>query len=719
MAEASSRRVRTPTILQMEAVECGAASLAMVLAHYGRWIPLEELRNESGVSRDGSKASNILKCARRHGLSAKGFNKNDPMALQSLPTPSIIHWNFNHFLVFEGIRDGIVYLNDPASGPRKVSIMDLEECFTGVVLVFEPGPEFKPCGRPPSLIAELASRLEHSREALAFVGLASLLLVVPAVIVPIFSKVFVDEVLIGNQQDWFRPLVLAMVLTLLVRGFLVWVQQHYLLRLEMKLAVSLSSSFIMHVLKLPMSFYTQRQAGDVANRVAASERIAKLLSGELATNFFNLVTVLFYAIVMMLFNPMLGLVGISLVSLNFFLLKGMARTREEASGRMVNDLGKLGGATVGSIRGIETIKASGTEDAAFSTWAGYQASALEAQQKLGAQTVWQNATPTLLSSLTMVAVLGIGGYLAMRGEMTIGDLIAFQVLMAGFTQPVGKLVGLADTIQTVKGLLVRLSDVFRYPLPTRQSDGEGDEAAAAALQGMLELRNVSFGYSPLDAPLINRLSLTVRSGQRIALVGGSGSGKSTVGRLACGLLSPSEGEVLLDGRTLDSLSGRVFATAVSYVDQEIYLFEGSIRENLSLWDPSVPEESMKCALNDAQIADEILSRQDGLDARVHEGGGNFSGGERQRLEIARALTRNPLLMVLDEATSALDTVTEKSIDDNLRRRGCAVIIIAHRLSTIRDCDEILVLRRGEVIERGNHESLLELQGEYASLVRTM
>ncbi|MDO8320838.1 NHLP family bacteriocin export ABC transporter peptidase/permease/ATPase subunit [Rhodoferax sp.] len=714
------KRAKTPTILQMEAVECGAASLAMVLAYHGRWIPLEELRNESGVSRNGSKASNILKCARRHGMSARGFNKNDPAALQSLPVPSIIHWNFNHFLVYEGVRDGVVFLNDPASGPRQVSLQDLADCFTGVVLVFEPGPDFAKCGRPPSLLAELATRLQFSHAALVFVALASLLLVVPGVLVPVFSKVFVDAVLIGGQQDWFRPLILAMVLTVLVRGFLVWVQQRYLLKLELKLALSMSSSFLAHVLKLPMSFFTQRQAGDVANRIAASERIAKLLSGELATNFFNLITVFFYALVMLFFNLKLALIGIGLVSLNFVMLHNMARTRADASGRMVNDLGKLGGATVGAIRGIETLKASGTERTAFATWAGYQASALGAQQTLGGQTVWQSAMPSMLGALTVVAVLGLGGYQVMRGDMTVGDLIAFQLLMAGFTLPVGRLVGLVGNLQTIKGLLVRLSDVFRYPLPaSADSHDAHDLQAAASLQGQLELRDVSFGYSPLDAPLINQLSLKVRPGARIALVGGSGSGKSTVGRLACGLLEPTAGQVLLDGKPLAQVPNRVFAMAAAYVDQDVFLFEGTVRDNLSLWDVGLPEPAMQRALNDAMIAPEIVQRRAGLDALVNEGGTNFSGGERQRLEIARALVRDPLLLVLDEATSALDTVTEKAIDDNLRRRGCACIIIAHRLSTIRDCDEILVMKYGKVVERGTHDTLLALQGEYASLVKTM
>ncbi len=714
------KRVKTPTILQMEAVECGAAALAIVLAYHGRWVPLEELRNAAGVSRNGSKASNLLKCARNYGLSARGFTKDKPESIMAMPVPSILHWNFNHYLVFEGIKDGVVYLNDPASGPRQVSIEELAESFTGVLLVFEPGPDFKPAGRPPSLFRELAERLQHSRQALGFVAISSILLVIPGVVVPVFSKVFVDNVLIQNQEEWLRPLLLGMFLTVLVRGFLVWIQQHYLLRLELKLAITMSSRFLSHVLRLPMSFFTQRQAGDVANRIAASERIAQLLSGELATNFFNLIAVLFYAIVMLLFNWQLATICIGLASVNYLMLKKMARSRTDTAGRMVNDLGKLAGATVGSIHGIETIKAGGMEQAAFASWSGYQASTLDSQQRLGAQNIWQSSTPALLTGLTTVAVLGLGGYQVMQGSMTMGDLIAFQVLMAGFTQPIGKLVGLASTLQTVKGLLVRLSDVFRYPLPARtEEDSATDIAVASRLQGHLELKNVSFAYSPLDPPLIKNLSLDLLPGKRIALVGSSGSGKSTLGRLCCGLLQPSEGSILLDGQALASLSNRVFAEAAAYVDQDIFLFEGSLRDNLTLWDASIPEAMLRQALDDARISQEIALRPDTLDTHVNEGGGNFSGGERQRLEIARALVRNPVLLVLDEATAALDTVTEKAIDDNIRRRGCACIIVAHRLSTIRDCDEILVLKHGEVVERGTHEALMALNGEYAHLIGMM
>ncbi|GAB3407376.1 NHLP family bacteriocin export ABC transporter peptidase/permease/ATPase subunit [Massilia agilis] len=718
----AARRVKTPTVLQMEAVECGAAALAIVLAHYGRWIPLEELRIDCGVSRNGSKASNLLKAARRHGMAAKGFTKDGVEALAALPVPSILHWNFNHFLVFEGIEDGHAWLNDPASGPRKVTLEELGESFTGVVLAMEPGPDFVAAGSPPSLLRELAAWLRHSRQGVALVALASLLLVVPGIALPLCAKVFVDEILVARDERWFGPLMLAMATALAGRALLTWLQQRYLLRLELKLAVAMSTRFLAHVMRLPLNFFSQRHPGEVASRIGASERIAQLLSGSLATSCFNLLAVVFYAAVMLAYDLPLGLCVLALVGLNLWCLHALGRQRADLSNRLIGDQGKLSAATVGAIAGIETLKAGGTEDVAFGRWAGYQAATLLGQQELGRQGALLAVAPGLLAALTAAMVLGLGGLRVIHGVLTIGDLVAFQLLLAAFSQPVAQLVGMAASIQSVKGLLTRLSDVFHYPVPPSAPDGEDAEqeaAWAAGLQGRLELRNVSYGYSPLDPPQVRDISLTVAPGARVALVGASGSGKSTLGRICCGLVPPSSGQVLLDGRALDSLPARVFASAVAYVDQEVFLFQGSLRDNLTLWDDSVPDADLHAALEDACVAAEVAAREGGLDSAVGEGGANWSGGERQRLEIARALVRDPALLVLDEATSALDTVTEQAIDAALRRRGCACVIIAHRLSTLRDCDEIIVLKGGQAVERGTHEQLLALGGEYADLIAAM
>lgn len=709
-------RVRTPTILQMEAAECGAAALAIVLAYHGRFVPLEELRASCGVSRDGSKASNVLKAARTYGLVGKGYKK-ELEAVRNIRLPFIVFWNFNHFLVVEGFSSKWVWLNDPASGPRKVSLDEFDQSFTGVVLTFEKDTSFVKGGRKSSLWTSLSPRLRGNRITLVYVMLATIALVVPNLAVPVFSRVFVDSFVIAGFDDWLRPLLIAMSCAAAIVAVLTWLQQSALLRMELSLSLSASAQFFWHILRLPMDFFSQRDSGDISQRIAINDSVAGVLSGELATNLAGMLLIGFFAALMFQYSVSLTLIGIAIAALNVTALRFVARTRTDANRRLQQDRGKLMGASMGGLQVIETLKSSGSDDF-FARWAGYQAKVFNAEQQLSASSLALSGIPPVLAALNGAAIIGIGGLSVMDGVLTMGMLLAFQTMMLSFQDPVNRVMGLGQRFQELHGDVARLDDVLHYREdPNVDSPVSlGAPGAVQRIEGHLEIRSITFGYSRLEAPLIEGLSLSLRPGQRVALVGASGSGKSTVAKLVAGLYTPWDGEILFDGKPRKMIPRLVLNQSVAMVDQDIFLFDGSVRENLTMWDDTVPERATIEAARDACIHDDINTRPGGYNHRIEEAGRNFSGGQRQRLEIARALASSPKLLVLDEATSALDATTEKTVNDNLLRRGCACLIVAHRLSTIRDCDEIIVLSRGKVVERGTHEDMIRHDGPYARLI---
>lgn len=693
----------------------------MILAYHGRTVPLATLRQECGVSRDGSKASNVLKAARRYRMVAKGFSKSVE-SLRKLQSPYIIFWNFNHFVVVEGFGDGVVFLNDPAIGHRTIDNSEFETSFTGVVLVLEPGPDFEKGGRRPSVIAALKDRLASSYEALVYCVAAGFLLVIPGLVLPAFSQIFLDEIFVAQRTDWLRPMLVAMACAVVLQAILKFVQLRYLRRLMIALSIRMSGRFMWHLLQLPAMFYEQRFPGEVANRSRLNDKLAEVLSGRLADAAIGVVMMVFYAGLMFFYDAVLTSIGIAFALANIVALRWISGQRVEANMRVLQEYGKAQGAAVAGLQSMETTKSSGLETSFFSRWSGHYSKATNAGQQLQLSNQSLSVLPTFLNSLAGVLLVIVGGYRIIEGDLTVGMLVAIQSLMGSFMAPVNMLMGLGGTLQEMAGDLNRVNDVLDYPAepsaPEHSDLLDENQEPVTRLKGYVDIRNVTFGYSPLEAPLLDDFSVSIRPGQRVALVGRSGSGKTTITKLISGEYTPWKGEVCFDGIPRQEVPRPILVNSFATVAQDIFLFDGTVRDNLTMWDPTVPEQSLVRAAEDAAIHDTILGLAGGYDSELLEGGQNLSGGQRQRLEIARALVNSPSILILDEATSALDSETENVVIERLRMRGCAAIVVSHRLSTIRDCDEIIVLEKGKVVERGTHDELWEMGGHYAALIRT-
>ncbi len=712
-----------PTILQMEATECGAASLAMILAKYKAFVPLEQLRTDCGINRDGSKASNVMKAARSYGLAAKGF-RMEPDGLRSVKMPCILHWNFNHFLVLEGFKNGKVYINDPAAGKRVITEEELDMAFTGVVLTFEPDSDFKPIGVEPQLYKALFERLKGSELILSLVFLSGLFLVIPGLIIPTFSSIFIDDILLGEKDYWLRALVWGMVITGLLQVVLTYIKSQYLLKMQTKIAIITSGKFLWHVLRLPVQFFSQRYAGDISQRMQSNDSVAAFLSGQLASTAINCVMLVFYFILMLCYSWKLSMVALIAAAINMGYLKYIAKKREDQNAKLQQDSGRMMGTAMGGLQIIETLKASGAEGDFFAKVSGYHAKSIAQQQVFGVSTQYLNTVPVLLTSLTDAAVLIFGGFEVMGGVLTVGTLIAFRSLMSSFMGPITTLMQIGTQYQEMKADISRLDDVLNYrqdEVFQREIPKEKmyEDQYHKKLEGYVDITGMSFGYSPLESPLIENFELHMKPGTRVALVGGSGSGKSTVSKLITGIFEPWDGEILFDGQSRKEIPRTVLSNSISVVDQDICMFSDTIKNNLTLWDDIVPEEMILEAVRDAEIYDTVIEKTGGFEYKLIEGGRNMSGGQRQRIEIARALMNKPSILIMDEATSALDPVTEKKIADNIKKKGITCIIVAHRLSTIRDCDEIIVLNRGKVVQRGTHDELKNQEGYYAELIKNI
>ena len=708
---------KVPVVMQMEALECGAASLAMILAYYDKWIPLEQVRSDCGVSRDGSNAANVLRAARSYGMIAKGY-RYEPEELKKYGKfPCIVHWNFNHFVVLNGFKKDKAVLNDPAKGNYTVSMKVFDESFTGICLMFEPGDNFEPSGKPKSMMSFARERMKGSAVAVAFVILTSIISNLIGIINPAFSRIFLDRLLTGVNPEWFMPFIMALALIGIIQLVVSWISAVYSLKINGKMDAVGNTTFMWKVLRMPMEFFSQRMAGDICQRQSSNSNIAKTLVSTFAPLLLNTIMMIFYLVVMLRYSLVLTLIGLISIVVNFFVSRIISAKRVNITRVQMRDAGKLAGTTVAGIEMIETIKAAGAENGFFEKWAGYQASVNTAQVKYARLNQYLGLIPSAVSGITNIAVLMLGVYLVIQGEFTIGMVMAFQGFLSSFQAPAMTLISAGQTMQEMRTEMERIEDVMKYPTDVEYAEDEKDDGREySKLSGNIELKNITFGYSKLAKPLISDFNLTLKPGQRIALVGGSGSGKSTIAKLISGLYKPWSGEILFDGKPMSEIDREVFTGSLAVVDQDIILFEDTIANNIKMWDKSIEDFEMIMAARDAQIHEDIMQRENGYQYKITEGGKDFSGGQRQRLEIARVLAQDPTIVILDEATSALDAKTEYEVVKAIKDRGITCIVVAHRLSTIRDCYEIIVLDYGEVKERGTHEELMKQGGLYTKLV---
>lgn len=706
---------KVPVVMQMEALECGAASLAMVCAYYDKWIPLEQIRLDCGVSRDGANAKNLLVAARSYGFTAKGY-RYEPEDLRRLGKfPCIIHWNFNHFVVLDGFRGNKAYLNDPAKGSYSVSMEAFDNAFTGICLMFEPNETFVPSGKQKSVFSFAMSRLKGAKAAVAFVVLTTLISALIGIISPAFSRIFMDRLLTRESPEWFYPFMIALSVMSALKLLISALEAYYSNRINAKLATVGSTSFLWKVLHLPMDFFSQRLAGDIQGRQGSNAGIANSVVNTFAPLALNAIMMVFYLVVMIRYSWILTLVGVSSLVINAFMARIISKKRINITRIQMRDAGKLAGATIAGVEMIETIKASGAENGFFERWAGYQASVNSAKVRFAKMNQYLGMIPAAVSTVTGIAVLTLGIWFAMEGSFTVGMIMAFQGMLSSFSAPASTFISAGQTMQEMRTQMERIDVVMLY----REDEcykSEGKEGDLEKLMGNIELKNVTFGYSRLSEPIIKNFSLTVRPGERIALVGSSGCGKSTISKLVSGLYQPWSGEILYDGKPLSEVDRNVFTGSIAVVDQEITLFEDSISDNIKMWDTSIEDFEMILAARDAQIHEEIMRRDGGFNYKIAEGGKNFSGGQRQRLEIARVLAKDPTVVILDEATSALDAKTEFDVVNAVKERGITCIVVAHRLSTVRDCDQIIVLENGVAVERGTHEELYAKGGLYTRLI---
>ena len=710
---------KVPVILQLEALECGAACLAMILAYYGKWVPLEQTRVDCGVSRDGSNAMNVMLAARNYGMEAQGYRFEPEDLMKEGEFPCIIFWEFNHFVVLDGFKKDKAIINDPARGKVEIPMESFDKSFTGVCIFMEPSETFEPGGQKKSIMGFLNKQLEGTGAVMAFTVIVSLINAIMGVINPVFSKVFVDRFLKGQDHEWLLPYFIFLSTFAFIQITLSALQAIYNYKMQGKLAIKANANYMWHVLRMPVEFFTQRHAEDIAIRKKINQTLASTIINTLAPTVLNFVMMIIYLVVILKFSVMLTLIGLAGTVVNIVVGQYIAVKSMNISRVQMRDEAKLSATTVSGIEMIETVKSSGAENGFFEKWAGYQASVNKSKMQTQRLTDYYGIIPAATNTITNTLIMGTGIWLIIQGNFTVGMLFAFQTMLNSFMAPVLTMSSAGATIRQMRVNMERIEDVMEYPADVEYAEEEIDaeeEKGFRKLSGRVELKDVTFGYSRLGKPLIENFSMTVEPGQRVAFVGASGCGKSTLSKLISGLYRPWSGQILFDGKTMDEIDRSVFTGSLAVVDQDIILFEDTVSNNIKMWDNSIEDFEMILASRDASLHSDIMRRDGGYRYRMLAGGRDFSGGQRQRIEIARVLSQDPTVIIMDEATSALDAATEYEVVKAIEDRGITCIVIAHRLSTIRDCNEIIVMDNGKVVERGTHDELMAMHGKYEELI---